>query len=469
MNPFRSLIAGALLIFGAAANTIEELRSKLQELQASAQGLQDLADAEKRDLTEAETKQIADLFAAFDATELEIRRREDLQARADRIGASAARIVRPDPTPASVQNAVRPAITGGEPAAVASSRGTGGFRAFGDFANAVHSAAGGRQTDPRLSMVNAAAATTYGQEGVGADGGYMVPPDFKATILSRVLAEDSLLSRCDQTPTTSNSITVPIDEDSPWATSGIQATWEGEATTFGQGKPALKSTTVRANKITALVPVTDELLEDAPSLESFLRQKAPAKIDYKVNDAIINGDGVGKPMGFLASPCLVTQAAEGGQTAGTVNFANISKMYSRMPAANRKNAVWIINQDLEPQLDNLVVPGAGASVAAPAYMPPGGMSASPFATLKGRPVIYTEAANALGAVGDITFADLSAYLAVVKSGGLKTDFSIHLWFDQGLSAFRFVLRIGGRPWWNSPMARAKSANTLSPFVALAAR
>ena len=112
---------------------------------------------------------------------------------------------------------------------------------------------------------------------------------------------------------------------------------------------------------------------------------------------------------------------------------------------------------------------AGASVAAPAYMPPGGMSASPFATLKGRPVIYTEAANALGAVGDITFADLSAYLAVVKSGGLKTDFSIHLWFDQGLSAFRFVLRIGGRPWWNSPMARAKSANTLSPFVALAAR
>lgn len=469
MNPFRSLIAGALLIFGAAANTIEELRSKLQELQASAQGLQDLADAEKRDLTEAETKQIADLFAAFDATELEIRRREDLQARADRIGASAARIVRPDPTPANVQNAVRPTITGGEPAAVANSRGTGGFRAFGDFAKAVHSAAGGRQTDPRLSMVNAAAATTYGQEGVGADGGYMVPPDFKATILSRVLAEDSLLSRCDQTPTTSNSITVPIDEDSPWATSGIQATWEGEATTFGQGKPALKSTTVRANKITALVPVTDELLEDAPSLESFLRQKAPAKIDYKVNDAIINGDGVGKPMGFLASPCLVTQAAEGGQTAGTVNFANISKMYSRMPAANRKNAVWIINQDLEPQLDNLVVPGAGASVAAPAYMPPGGMSASPFATLKGRPVIYTEAANALGAVGDITFADLSAYLAVVKSGGLKTDFSIHLWFDQGLSAFRFVLRIGGRPWWNSPMARAKSANTLSPFVALAAR
>ena len=58
---------------------------------------------------------------------------------------------------------------------------------------------------------------------------------------------------------------------------------------------------------------------------------------------------------------------------------------------------------------------------------------------------------------------------MVKSGGVRSDTSIHLWFDQNATAFRFVLRMSGQPWLSAAIARASGSNTLSHFVSLAAR
>jgi HK97 family phage major capsid protein len=58
----------------------------------------------------------------------------------------------------------------------------------------------------------------------------------------------------------------------------VLAFWAAEGAAATQSKPSLKNVTVRAEKLIALVPVTDELLSDAPALESYLRKKAPQKI-----------------------------------------------------------------------------------------------------------------------------------------------------------------------------------------------
>jgi hypothetical protein len=47
---------------------------------------------------------------------------------------------------------------------------------------------------------------------------------------------------------------------------------------------------------------------------------------------------------------------------------------------------------------------------------------------------------------------------------LKTDYSIHLWFDQAINAFRFILRMNGQPWLSAAIARKNGSNTLSHFV-----
>ena len=53
--------------------------------------------------------------------------------------------------------------------------------------------------------------------------------------------------------------------------------------------------------------------------------------------------------------------------------------------------------------------------------------------------------------------------------GIKSDVSIHLWFDQGATAFRFTLRMAGRPWLSAPISRKSGSNTLSTVVVLEAR
>lgn len=459
----------------AALDTIENLQNNLLDLRDQMNNIQARADAEKRPLTDDETREIENLFATFETTEADIARREKQIEINARMSASAGVKTKPP-----VQNEPDPQASGDPTTRAQAQRprntvpaqprsqdtGKWGFRSAGEYFAAVlkgsnpHNA----QVDPRLI---ANAPTTYGQEGVGADGGFAVPPDFRTEIVKRVMGEDSLLGRTDQMTTSSNSITVPTDETTPWQSSGgIQAYWENEGGQKTQSKPQLTEKTVKANKIIALVPMTDELLQDAPAMASYVNGKAPEKIDFKVNNAILNGTGVGQPLGYLNSGALVTVTPESGQAADTVRFENVVNMYTRMTDAGKRRAVWVINGDVEAQLMKMQFPGTGTAV--PVYLPPGGLSAQPYGTLMGRPVITTEAAGALGDAGDISFVDFSQYMSVVKAGGIRQDVSIHLFFDYDLTAFRFVLRVGGQPWWNSPIERLNGLSR-SPFVTLGAR
>jgi HK97 family phage major capsid protein len=364
----------------------------------------------------------------------------------------------------------RQEITGGDHAGARPNN--FGFRNVGEFAKVIYLAARNPhrspdQIDGRLGKLYAASLSTYGSEGVGADGGYAVPPDMRADIIKKLEGEDALLKYARQINTASNSVTLPIDETTPWGSTGVQVYWAAEASAATQSKPAIQNTTIRAEKLLALVAVTDELLADAPALTSWLMGKAPDMINYKVNDAIINGTGAGMPTGILNAGGTVSQAAEGSQTAATVNFANVTKMWSRMRDSQRRRAIWIANQDVEPQLYGMVV--GGTTTAFPAYLPAGGLSGSMYATLFGRPIVYSEATKALGTVGDIILADMDTYLAVVKDGGVRSDMSIHLWFDQDTSAFRWVLRFGGQGLWKTTVTRPGSKPAYGSFVTLAAR
>jgi HK97 family phage major capsid protein len=292
-----------------------------------------------------------------------------------------------------------------------------------------------------------------------------------------VLAEDSLAGLCDQVATSSNNFSCPADETNPWQTTGgIQAYWDAEAAAATQSKVSLQDRNVKLNKIRCLVPMTDELLEDASAMDSYLRRKAPEKIAFKINLALLQGTGVGQPLGLLNSPALVTVSKNNPQTADTITGKNILEMYSRLYAPSRSKAVWVINQDIEPQLLKLAIPGtdnegnAATGFGSLVYMPPNGLSTSPFGTLMGRPIIPSQACETLGDKGDIFFADFSQYLLLIKSGvNPRVETSIHLWFDQDITAFKFVLRIGGMPWWSTTLSARDGSNTYSPFVTLEAR
>lgn len=455
---------------------IEELKARLLELSNQTQAIQDKATAGNRELTAEENQAIVDLADEFDRVEEKLRIAERIAAQQARVGAGQGRRSDP-PQPGSGEPVARTRQPDGlqnTTLRTREERDRWGFNNLGDFARSVLDWQRGTRQDPRL--IQNASLSTYSSEGVGADGGFAVPPEFRATIQTLVMGEESLLARCDSSPTDSNMVIVPTDEDTIWGTSGgVRVYRRAEAGTMTQSKGALKEITCRVEELYALVPVTDQLLEDAPMMSRMLSTKVGQKMQFAITNEIVNGTGAGGQMlGILNAPCLVTVSKEGSQAAATILAENIDKMWTRMPAAIRGNAVWIANQDCEVALENLHrkvknVAGTENVGGWPVYNPPGGISDRPYGTLKGRPVIFTEACATLGTVGDIVLCYFPGYFAPYKAGGVREAMSMHLWFDQGMTAMRWTFRIGGQPWLSAPLARRNGSNTFSHFVALETR
>ncbi|RWF66854.1 phage major capsid protein [Mesorhizobium sp.] len=458
------------IMMDATAARITALENEITDLTAEHEELIAKADEEERDLDEDELAKLEEIAGKISAkkVQLEARKRPEPVASAGRRSTS------------EPQN--RNGNGDGQRRVPAGPRDSNrfGFTSFGTFAKAVQNHYRQVDNDEVNKLRNT--ATTFGNEGTGAEGGFLVPPEFSREIWQKVMAEENLLSRCAPLQTGGNSIMIPKDETTPWQnTGGIQVYWEGEGQAPAASKPLLEMGAFRLFKLFGLVPVSEELLEDAIGLESWLRVKAPAKMAAKINTSIVGGTGVGQPKGIIpgyaaVDTSVVQVSKETSQPADTIWMTNIEKMWSRMYAPWRRNAVWLINQDLEPQLAGMAFQASGASSAlpgtsaVPAYLPPGGLSNAPYGTLKGRPVIPIEACSAIGDLGDIIFADFNQYWALTKgSGAIQTDTSIHLYFDQALTAFRFIFRVNGQPAWSSTIDRQNGSNTLSWATTLQAR
>jgi HK97 family phage major capsid protein len=351
----------------------------------------------------------------------------------------------------------------------------GGFANFGEFAQCVKAACiPGSRPDDRLIGLGAgmgAKAISGMGEYQSSDGGFLVPPEFSERIFERIYATDTLLGMTDSYTVSSSGIAFPRNNETSRADGsrkgGIRGYWMDEGGQITSSKTTFGRLQLTLHKICVMCYVTDELLSDsAVALDQYLTNAAVEEVNFLIGDAIVNGPGAGRPLGILNASCTVQVAKETGQAAATVLTENIVKMWSRMFGPCRDKAVWLINQDVEPQLFTMTVGvGAGGQVT---YLPPGGLSAKPFATLMGRPVLPVEWCATLGTAGDIILADLSQYVTISK-GGIDYAQSMHLRFDYDEQAFRFVFRVDGQPWWSSALTPFKGSNTQSCFVTLATR
>ena len=346
------------------------------------------------------------------------------------------------------------------------------FNSFGEQMSAVMRAGmPGGAADPRL--FNAAAEGL--SESVASDGGFLVQQDFSTELLQDVFETGILASRCRRIPISGNSNSIKIngiDETSRASTryGGIVGYWEDEAAEKTASKPKFRKIELNLKKLIGLCYATDELLSDSSALEGVIRQGFVSEFGFLLDDSIINGTGAGQPLGILNSGCLVSVAKETGQAADTVVAENVIKMYSRIFASSRPNAVWLINQNIEPQLFTMSL--AVGTGGIPIYMPAGGLSGQPYGTLFGRPVIAIEQAATLGDLGDIIFADLAGGYILAEKGGIQSDMSIHVRFVYDESVFRFVMRVDGQTIRSTVLAPYKGSSTLdtqSHFIALASR
>ena len=344
-----------------------------------------------------------------------------------------------------------------------------GFASFGEFAKSVRAGQFDMARADKRLLIGAAAPTTFGSEGIGQDGGFLIPPDFSKDIFQLSLMDAALLPMTDNTETTANSMIFPKDETTPWGTDGVRAYWQAEATAATATKPKFGTSVMQLHKLMALVPLTNELMDDTSALNSYLPRLVARSILWKTNEAILNGDGAGRPQGALVGACTIVVAKDTSQATKTVSTTNILNMIARLPPGSFPNSTWMITPDALPALFGLTLGNY------PIYLPTasgskGGIQLDPYGTLMGRPIMVSQHVPAFSSQGDISLLDLSYYRTLTKSNGLVTATSMHLYFDADALAFRTTFRMDGQPKIIAPIAQAKAgANTLSPFVVLAAR
>jgi len=419
--------------------TIEQIRARLAEIAASIEGIQAGAEG----FTEEQQSEIEGLSSEFDTLNKQLET-------AEKVESMKARAVAPSGRKTTAAGVVVPAPE--------RTQKNGGFENAGAFLMAVKKASQTGEIDKRFN-----AATM--KESVGEDGGFLVPEEISNAILKKLAGDESLMAKTTALQVGGNNLTLTVDENQPWS-GGVTAYWTAEGSAITESKASFKQASWRLHKLAALVKATDELLDDAVALESYIMASAPNAIMHQINKAILTGNGIGKPLGIINSSFAVTVAAEGGQSADTVNAVNVIKMYSRMFPSARANAVWYINPAVEEQLRQMQDPN-GAYI----YLTPGSqMNQSPYATLLGRPVMPLMAGMpALGDVGDIIFADLSYFYMIRKASGVKSATSIHLHFDKEITSFRFSLRVDGKCPFQSPVTTEFGNYQMSAFVLLAAR
>jgi HK97 family phage major capsid protein len=350
-----------------------------------------------------------------------------------------------------------------------------GFPTIGHQLGAIRAAAVSRGTrvDKRLLHIHEEfKAATGMSEAVDSEGGFLIQPQVSDRWIERMYEEGAILSRVTRTPIGANSNGLKIngiDETSRADGSrqgGIRGYWADEATAATATKPKFAPVELKLKSVRAAVYATDEELEDVVALGARIDRMVPKELTFKVEDALFRGTGSGQPLGMKNAPCKVEVSAESVQTADTIVAENIEKMYARMWAGSIGQAVFHINQDCWPQLFKLHHEiGVGG---VPVFVPAGGLSAAPFGTLLGRPIIPIEYADTLGDAGDISFCDWSQ-MEFIDKGGVKSARSIHVKFLEEESVFRFSYRCDGQPSWKSALTPYKGTDTQSPFITLAAR
>lgn len=236
------------------------------------------------------------------------------------------------------------------------------------------------------------------QEGVDADGGYLVPEEYDTRLIEG-LTEENIMRKLSTIIKTGAERKINIGASTP------AAAWidEGEALTFGDAK--FDQINLDAHKLHVAVKVTEELLYDNVfNLETYILNRFAKALANAEEDAFLNGDGTGKPLGIFA-------ATGGGQIAVTTASATtitadevINLIYS-LKRPYRKNAAFITNDQTLAILRKLK-DGNGAYIWQPSYQvgEPDSLLGYPVYTSAYVPTV--SAGNPVMAFGDYSYYNI---------------------------------------------------------------
>ena len=279
-----------------------------------------------------------------------------------------------------------------------------------------------RSKNPDRAIVNAL------QVGTDSEGGYLVPDEFERTLVSGLSENNIFRTLAHVIQTTSGDRKIPV------VASHGSASWVDEEGAYKESDDAFSQITIGAYKLGTMIKVSEELLNDSIfDIQSYLATEFARRIGNAEEEAFINGNGTGKPTGFLNSAELGVSAA----SATAITADELINLYHSLSVPYRGKAVWMLN-DSTVQFLRKLKDGNGQYLWQP------GLVAGAPDTILGRPVKVSRYMPSLEAGQKaIAFGDFSYYWIADRQGRSFRRLD-ELFAATGQVGFRGSQRVDGK-------------------------
>jgi HK97 family phage major capsid protein len=340
---------------------------------------------------------------------------------------------------------------------------------FGTVADLAARNEAGRKAaeDPRVKYL----ATAGSDEQSGQSdpyGGLLVPVGMSGGVRSTGADRNPLLGAVTQVPMQTRSVEIIARVDKNHSSSvsgGLSVSRRDETDGITSSRMEMEKITLKATGLFGLAYSTRELMQDSPqSITALLQQGFADEFPATIYEEMISGNTPGKLEGIINTPATISVAKESMQTADTINGTNLLKMRERAWRYG-EGSFWLANYDTLRQL--IAAHSTLTNDDYPLFIHGNGTDVPD--TLLGRPIYFNEFCSTLGDLGDIILVSQPAQYLYGVYQPLRSEESMHVRFENHEQVFKFWTENAGAPWWRSALTPKNGANTLSPFVTLAAR
>lgn len=266
------------------------------------------------------------------------------------------------------------------------------------------------------------------QIGTDSEGGYLVPDEYENTLIEK-LHDENIIRQYATVIKSSNS-----DKKIPVVAGYGEATWTDEEAAYTESDDSFGVITLGANKLTSIIKVSEELLNDSVfDLEQYISKEFVRRMAAVEENAFINGTGTGRPTGIL-------QTAETGKTtaaAAAITADEVIDLYHSLRSPYRKNAVFIANDSTVKAIRQLKDSNG-------MYLWQPGLKEGQPDTLIGNRIISSAYMPEIGAgKKPILFGDISYYWIADRQGRTFQRLN-ELYAATGQVGFRTFQRVDGK-------------------------
>lgn len=306
------------------------------------------------------------------------------------------------------------------------------------------------------------AAKSLGTQ-AGVTAAYLLPEQFIPTLMMIAAQNDVFYGRTMVIPADGGEIVIPALDPSTTYSAGQSAYYGGVTVTWGNDDasttditPNFKQVRLRTNAIKASTRVKNQLMmRSAVAIDAVVSNLLGAAIGRARDYALIQGDGNGKPLGFMFSPAAIDQ---GGSA---IDFATLTAMNDNVIPERDDNYVWLIHSKKRSSIWGLQQTNNALVTVLP------DLRGKPGVQLLGRPIAFTDKTpySASDVSNTVNLVDPSMYVTA-EFQGIAFAVSDQARFEQDETVIRAILSIDGQPWLTNKIAVTSTPDYVSGFVTI---